>query len=195
MNPKNNNTITLLVGKSGSGKTTIANTLKSFGYKQINSYTTRKPRIPNEEGHIFLTDAEFNQLTDLVGYTEYGGNRYCATSKQVDENNIYVIDPAGVTYFKEKYSGVKDVIVIYINSGTILRFIRMLKRGDTVLAAIKRLWIDHKKFRDVQAYVDFSIVNKHHLYSAVNTIDHIINLYNISQNKSEIQEVLSGLLR
>ena len=40
-----NNSIILLVGKSGSGKTTIAKYLKKlYGWQDIDSYTTRPPR-------------------------------------------------------------------------------------------------------------------------------------------------------
>ena len=57
-----NNTILLIVGASGTGKTTVANTLsKMFGMKQIQSYTTRPPRYEGEKGHIFVTDEEFNR--------------------------------------------------------------------------------------------------------------------------------------
>ena len=46
-----NNCLFLIVGASGSGKTTIANTLEErYGYKQIQSYTTRPKRYETECG-------------------------------------------------------------------------------------------------------------------------------------------------
>lgn len=51
----------LLVGPSGSGKTTIAKELEKEGYNIIHSYTTRKPREPNEWGHTFVDRNELAQ--------------------------------------------------------------------------------------------------------------------------------------
>ena len=85
-----NNYIFLIVGPSGSGKSTIAEHLvETMNLKQIESYTTRKPRSRHEKGHIFVTDKEFDNLIDLVGYTEFCGHRYAATAAQVEENDIY----------------------------------------------------------------------------------------------------------
>ena len=69
----NGNTIYLIVGRSGSGKTTIAEELeRKYGLKSIQSYTTRPKRSDNETGHIFVSDEEFDKLTDMVAYTLAG---------------------------------------------------------------------------------------------------------------------------
>ena len=47
----------LFVGKSASGKTTVANMLEEkHGHVQVQSYTTRPPRYEGEVGHIFVND-------------------------------------------------------------------------------------------------------------------------------------------
>ena len=57
----------LFVGKSASGKTTIVNLLeKTYGYKAVESYTTRKPRYDGERGHIFISEGDFDNLKNLV---------------------------------------------------------------------------------------------------------------------------------
>ena len=100
-----NKFIVLLMGKSGSGKTTIADVLnKKYGWTSIQSYTTRSPRYPKETGHIFVTDEEFDALGEMVAYTEFAGARYCATTQQVEENQVYVIDPDGYEYFMKAYN-------------------------------------------------------------------------------------------
>lgn len=105
------NRILLLIGASGSGKSTVARYLcEQYGLRQIDSYTTRPPRYRGEPGHIFITDEEFDQLQDFVGYTLYNGHRYGATAQQVEENDIYVIDPAGVEFFRTAYHGDKKVL-------------------------------------------------------------------------------------
>lgn len=142
-----NNYIFLLVGPSGSGKSTIAEHLvATLNLKQIESYTTRKPRSRNEKGHVFVSDKEFDQLTDLVGYTEFCGHRYAATVAQVEKNDIYVIDPAGVAFFKENYHGAKKVKVLGIWATEAARKKRMFLRGDPEDAITSRLENDRAAF-------------------------------------------------
>ena len=144
---KQSNYIFLIVGPSGSGKTTLVGMLEqSCGLTAIESYTTRKPRYSGEKGHIFVSDEEFDQLTDLVGYTEYNNHRYAATTMQVENNDIYVIDPAGVAYFKEHYHGSKYVRVIGIWATEPARKKRMFLRGDPEEAIVRRLEGDRAYF-------------------------------------------------
>lgn len=142
-----NKFIVLLMGKSGSGKTTIADVLnKKYGWTSIQSYTTRSPRYPNETGHIFVTDEEFDALGEMVAYTEFAGARYCATTQQVEENQVYVIDPDGYEYFMKAYNGKKLVIPIGILCEEEKLFERMIARGDSFANASARIEHDKKKF-------------------------------------------------
>ena len=80
--------IYLIVAPSGAGKTTVTELLETnYGFKSIQSYTTRPPRYDGETGHIFVSDKDFDKLTDIVAFTEFAGNRYCATAQQVEEND------------------------------------------------------------------------------------------------------------
>lgn len=138
----------LIVGASGSGKTTIANILEDkYGYKQIQSYTTRPPRSENETGHTFVNDAFFDQLTNFIGYTRYNGYRYGATTEQADKADIYVIDPAGVEYLKAHYDN-RPIRVITITSPIHTRIARMENRGDNFTNIMKRIVndIDFRNF-------------------------------------------------
>ena len=152
--------IYLIVGKSGSGKTTLVEALKKYGYTSIESYTTRPKRYKNETGHTFITEEEFDQLTDICAYVKYNGYRYCATSEQVNNSTLYVIDPDGIEYFKKHYTGSKKICVIYIDCPWHTRLYRMLKRGDSLKQAIKRILLDSKVFADCDSKVDFMIRNK-----------------------------------
>lgn len=141
------NTIILLVGPSGSGKTTIANILyEKYGMTSIQSYTTRPERFPGEAGHIFVTDEEFDKLENPVAYTEYQGHRYCATAQQVEENDIYIIDPDGVCSFICEYHGSKKPVIVYVSADKETLMRRMLGRGDGYFASRRRLKKDSAYF-------------------------------------------------
>lgn len=163
--------IYLIVGASGSGKTTITEKLEEmYHLKSIQSYTTRPPRYDGETGHTFVSNDEFDELTDMVAYTEFAGNRYCATSEQVENNDLYVIDPNGIDFFMKSYKGKKTPKIIYIDSDLNVRYDRMVKRaeekGDTFITAVdkalSRIKTDVVEFYDYthnKAHVDFTVSN------------------------------------
>lgn len=148
----------LLVGKSGSGKTTIAKNLEHYGLKQVQSYTTRKPRYKGEVGHTFITMEEYMKLPDKVATTYFDGNYYCATQQQCEDADIYVIDPHGIESFKRNYHGNKKWITVYLDVNPFTRFIRMVKRGDSVFDALERLKHDRDSFKDFKKRPDIVVV-------------------------------------
>lgn len=141
-----NKPLILFVGQSGSGKTTIANYLETTkGYKQVQSYTTRKPRYEGEVGHTFVTKEEFDSLGNLVAYTRYNGNEYGVTAEMVDESDIYVIDVPGVRTLLEKYPNKnRQIFILYFMSTVATRIDRMVERGDCDSAIISRLHTDEQ---------------------------------------------------
>lgn len=124
--------------------------------KSLDSYTTRPKRIENEKGHTFITESEFDCLTDICAYGEFGGYRYCATKEQVDNADIYVIDKQGIKYFKDKYHGKRKPIVVYIKIPPLKRFGRLIKR-DGIIKGIKRWLQDIPHFIGVGKLVDCSV--------------------------------------
>lgn len=143
----NNKPLILLVGKSGSGKTTIAEYLeKNYGMKMLESYTTREPRYEGERGHTFITYNEYLQLQNKVGVTYFDGKYYCCTQEQCDNSDVYVIDPDGIAVFRRNYKGNRKHIIIYLKVNPFVRLFRMVQRGDGICDAIDRIVHDHKKF-------------------------------------------------
>ena len=137
--------IYLLVAKSASGKTTTAEILeKEFGFKSIQSYTTRVPRYEGEIGHTFITDDEFDLLENIIGYTEYNGHRYCCTKEQIDEADIYVIDVPGVETLLERYNSDRLILILYFDTSVRTRIDRMIDRGDSDTAIVSRLYTDEE---------------------------------------------------
>ena len=111
--------------------------------KLVQSYSTRLPRYEGETGHIFVTDEEFDKLENIIGYTEYHGHRYCSTKEQLDEADIYVVDPPGVETLLERYKKEdRTICIIYFSARLRTRIERMNNRGDAAVNIVGRLYND-----------------------------------------------------
>ena len=165
--------IILLVGRSGSGKSAICKELyERYGLSSVESYTTRPPRYHNEKGHVFISDEEFDELEDIIAYTEFNGYRYCATEEQIMENDIYIIDPAGIDFFDENYHGDKKPIVVYLDVDEDTCFDRMAKsRG--IKEATERIINDAEAFKNADKMADVCIEN----YDIDTTVEQIRKIW------------------
>ena len=141
-----NKSLFLFVGRSSSGKTTMANMLEEkCGYKQVQSYTTRKPRYDCEAGHIFVSEEEFKNLGELAAYTFYNNNHYGTTFEQLNQCDIYVIDVPGVeTLLQHDKKINRPICIIYFDANIPTRIHRMVDRGDGDHAIVKRLLQDEE---------------------------------------------------
>ena len=140
------NNLYLIIGPSGSGKTELCNALaKKYYLTPVESYTTRPPRYPDEKGHIFVTEEHFSALGEMCAYTEYNGYRYGVTKNILDASDIYVIDPDGVRYLFDRYSG-EHLYYIWLATSPKVCYERMISRGDEETAAADRVRYDRKAF-------------------------------------------------
>lgn len=140
---KNNKPLYLFVGKSASGKTTVANMLENDGYSQVKSYTTRPKRYEGEEGHIFISDKVPYNIKNIMASTTYNGYWYCATLDQIQKADIYVIDPdVAKELMRNKSKLNRDIHVLYFEVNQHNRIKRMKKRGDGIANIAKRILND-----------------------------------------------------
>ncbi len=146
--------IVLLVGRSGSGKTALANYLHDqYGWNAVASYTTRQPRYESETGHTFVNDREFDQLQNIVAYTEFDGHRYCATADQIDQCDLYVVDVEGVKTLQERYCGSSRIMAVFVDASSGVCMRRMLDRGDGFMATLRRATNDDRVFSEAKEYL------------------------------------------
>lgn len=137
----------LLVGPSGSGKSSVAERLQEKGRKKLISYTTRPPRGPLDD-HIFITEEEFRILEDLAAYTEFNGYRYGATKRQVRESDIYVVDIPGVENLIRNCPHDVQLLAVYITASEAERKRRMAARGDAPPLVDERIRHDRLAFHN-----------------------------------------------
>ena len=180
-----NKPLFLFVGRSASGKTTIADMLsEKYGHKQVYSYTTRKPRYDGEIGHLFVTEDEFNELADVVAYTFYNNHHYGTTSSQLDECSIYVVDVPGVETLLHKYKTKRPIIIIYFDTTVYTRINRMVDRGDSDISIISRLLQDEKD--DWYKQLDHLVWH----YDNIVGVDVRLHCVNANANQDDVLEIV-----
>ena len=92
------------------------------------------------------------------------------TAEQVENNDLYIIDPKGVDFFMKSYKGSKTPKVIFISSDMTTRYERMKSRAeengseymDAVKSSLERITNDVVDFYDYihgQTQIDYTFKN------------------------------------
>lgn len=130
--------VIVLLGASGSGKSTIEHELAAhYGFNKIISYTTRQPRIGEENGKDYwFTDNEtFKEILDknlFAEYDEYSQNRLYGTLKTdyIDGDNVTVLTPNGLRQLRKNCPN-EDIISILVEASLGTRIKRYIDRCGT----------------------------------------------------------------
>lgn len=141
--------IICIIGESGSGKSTLAEYIDhNFCVPLIQSRTTRPPRYDGENGHTFVSDAEFDSYDDSkkLAYTTFGSHRYCCLTDDVKDENVYVIDEFGVKYLKANFGDKYNIKTIRVTCNKSERIQR---------AGQERVDRDNGKFNMQRSLFDF----------------------------------------
>lgn len=143
-----------IVGRSASGKTTLANNIeKKYGIRKVRSYTTRPPRFEGEADYVFVTAEEFSALGPVFAYGKYAGNEYGVPPTELDACGLYIVDLDGAERLKEEYEH-RKVVIFFIDAPKELCADRMSKRGDKPSDIEKRLRTDAEAFLDAYMIAD-----------------------------------------
>lgn len=158
--------VILLIGESGSGKNTVQDNLeKMYGCVPLLSYTTRPKRTPDENTHTFVTMEKFEQIIKnetVVAFTNFDGNLYCATDKQLEQSDVYIIDVEGLqTLLDLKFEKAIDIpfVTVYLQVPEEERIKRMKKRGDSKQSIKQRIEHDRIAFECASELCDYTIDN------------------------------------
>lgn len=127
--------IIVLLGDSGSGKSTIENELAiHYGFEKIISYTTRQPRIGEVNGkdYFFTENNTFISMINtgvLAEYDEYSQGRMYGTLKTdyMDGNKVVVLTPNGFRKLKQSCNN-DNIFSVFVKSNLGTRVKRYIDR-------------------------------------------------------------------
>ena len=180
-----------ILGKTASGKDFLANKLcERTGLKQLISYTTRERRLNEGDTHIFITDAEYQQMQDacqIAAFTQIGQHKYCCTFDQLYENDIYVIDYIGLKHLRALNLPNLRLVTVFINVPDDVRESRALtKRKDDKSKFRARSFAEREQFKDMLKNADFDYsVSNLEWPKAYSALRHISDIEGVWKNHME----------
>ncbi len=183
----------VLAGPSGVGKTTVCRALldSDGGLRAAVSYTTRRPRVGEENGvhYHFVTEGEFLGMVDRGEFLEWSRVHDCyyGTSGLWVEDTVYVLDLNGAAALRAT-----GAVTIYLVPGRRedLR-VRLSRRGSDGLEAIEtRLSsLDQELERGIRE-CDYVVVNSR-LDSAIEDVRAIVRAERIKRRpRDSIKDTL-----
>ena len=156
-----------LIGKTAVGKDSVLQYLTRYGMSTIVSYTTRPPRVGEEDGvtYHFVSKEKFLKLkkdgffAETTSYNVATGETwyYGSAIEDLKDDSVIILNPEGLKQIK-KVEGLNPVsFLITASEDTIRR--RLEVRGDKPEEAERRLKADREDFKDILNYVDFAFSN------------------------------------
>lgn len=168
-----------LIGKSGSGKTTIEDTLiREYGFKRAISHTSREKRVNDVEGvnYYFVSKAEMERLWEtgeLVERVDYLDNIYGFVESECKPDRVVAVLPDGLKQLNKRKD--LNIFSVYLDVSYDVRKERMSGRGDSDENVEKRLRNDDEVFAGVESMVDLVINNDDKTIEEI--VDEILKSY------------------
>ena len=159
--------IVCIMGKSGTGKSTVINDLIKLYpelFYAVKSYTTRQPRENDPEDlktHEFTDYVKYNVdkvLGSIISLYESDKGYYSWTTRKSfseDKINLYAIDPIACADLIKKHNNDYIIVPIYLNLSDEDRFERLRKR-DLISELPKEEHLSYKHL--VNANIEFDMI-------------------------------------
>ena len=147
----NEHVVILVVGKTGSGKSSLIKKLcERTGLNALCSYTTRAKRSDSDTDHIFVDEAEYfraKECNEIAVDTEIAGNYYYSTVEQLYESDLYTINPEAINRLLSMDLPNIRFVIVYISCPDKIREKRVMKRGDDRHKYKLRDFAERQEFR------------------------------------------------
>lgn len=158
----NKKRITLLCGKSGSGKDYLVDAL---GLDVIVTHTTRPKRdyeINGVHKHFHTEKIDYDLIKNdphTVAHTKRGNYIYWATTEDLLSGDCYVIDFPGIKAIAKNKTAMEnfDFVVTYVDCCEQKRVYNMKQRGESIDNIQDRLEIDDRDFEGIEKVADYII--------------------------------------
>lgn len=154
--------IICLMGRSGSGKSSVEKVLEKLGYNRLVSYTTRKPREGEKHGreYYFVTEDEFKGLIEkeiIMEWATYNDNYYGSPHPIGADRHVVVMEPEGYRTIKSRYG--TQVVGVYIDVPTEIAAERAYRRenGKSLEDIERRKAADDAKFEGIETEVELVV--------------------------------------
>lgn len=182
----------LVIGRTGTGKDTLREELeRTYGWKFVKSYTTRKKRYLSEDTHKFISKQDSWKYRDKVAVTYIdngtGYDEYFATRSDVLDSDAYIVDPVGMYQILCNMPEEHFTIVYLCTGKTIEKSIRCLVRNrKTPLHYAKRVISEAAEFKVFEGLIKQDLL---HSFRNVARVKVVENTY----SQSCMKEVASSL--
>lgn len=169
--------LTIIMGKTCSGKNAVVKELMSRGWSQIITYTSRPKRRGEKNGreYFYISEEDFTSKINSGYFAEWksyyvNGKTwyYGSPSEEIieasldDKNHVIILTPQGVEdtlSFLSKYISDYQINIIYLyaNRSTILN--RLQKRKDKNDSIERRMRTDDIDFKNATSLANKIIYN------------------------------------
>lgn len=163
--------LVILIGKSGSGKSSVQKELVERGYKKVITSTTRPPREneKNASDYTFLSDEDFEKYKSEGRFAETreyetveGTWKYGSAVKSFENvtgKEVIVLTPSALDSVKKILAdSKKSCIVCYLSVEENVLRRRLYERGDDSDEIERRLKADNIDFKDAGEKADYELV-------------------------------------
>ena len=147
----NEHVVLLIVGKTGSGKSSLIKRLcERTGLTMLQSYTTRPKRSEADNDHIFVNVEDYlkaKENGEIVIDGEIAGNYYYSTIEQLYASDLYTINPEALDRLLAIDLPNIRFVIVYISCPDKIREERALVRGDDKHKYRVRDFSERQEFR------------------------------------------------